>query len=142
MVPDIKRVLKVAKSPIYANQLEMHPYAKEPELHALMREHGIRAQSYAPLAPLVHKRDGPVTAVVQKLAEKYKKSEGQILLRWNLQAGNILVTTSSKVDRMREQLQVTEFELEKADFDLISEAGEEVKYRKYWGKEIDASRAT
>lgn len=118
----------------------MHPYCQEPALHDLMRRHGIRAQSYAPLAPLVHKRDGPLTDVAQQLAKKYKRTDGQILLRWNLQAGNILVTTSSKADRMREQLEITGFELDQEDFDLIATTGRQVQYRKYWNAEIDASR--
>lgn len=135
-VKDLQRILKVNKSPIFANQIETHPYNAQPELHALMKEHDIMGESYAPLAPLVHKSDGPLTATLDELAKKYGKTNSQVLLRWNLQKGNVVVTTSSKETRMKEQLEILHFELSDEDEQLIDRIGSSTSYRKYFQAEL------
>jgi diketogulonate reductase-like aldo/keto reductase len=77
-IKDIQRTLKIAKQPIFANQVECHPYHATLGLHALMKEHGIRGQSYGPLVPMLHAKDGPLTPVLTELAKKYGKTEGLI----------------------------------------------------------------
>lgn len=133
----MNRILKVASIPIYANQIEMHPYNPQADLHKLMQEHKIIGMSYAPLAPLVHKPDGPLSSLLRTLSNKYGKTEGQILLRWNLQQGNIVVTTSGKLSRMKEQLEILSFSLAQADDMEISRVGNSLQYRKYFAKELE-----
>ena len=135
-VGDLDRLRKVATSPIFANQVEMHPYNAQPELHAYMRSASIEAMSYSPLAAIVHKPGGPLDGVVGALTDKYGRTTSQILLRWNLQKGCIVVTTSSKEDRMRDQLAITDFELTADEVGQIDEAGAKLSFRKYFADEL------
>lgn len=116
----------------------MHPYNQQPDLHAYMKKHDIIGQSYAPLAPIVHKPDEPLAGPLKDLAKKYYKTEGQVLLRWNLQKGCVVITTSGKKDRMSEQLDIMNFELDQSDMDLIDSVGSKLQYRKYFDKELSA----
>ncbi|ORY76367.1 NADP-dependent oxidoreductase domain-containing protein [Protomyces lactucae-debilis] len=131
-VKDIQRVLKVATKPVFANQVECHPYHATPGLHDLMKQHGIRGESYGPLVPMLHAKDGPLSPYISELAKKYSRSEGLILLRWNIQKGNIIITTSSKRDRMKEQLTVADFELDAADVARIDELGSQHSFTKFF----------
>jgi diketogulonate reductase-like aldo/keto reductase len=54
------------------------------------------------------------------------------VLRWNMQQGNIIITTSSKKDRMKEQLTVTDFELEAEDVAKITEVGKQHSFTKFF----------
>lgn len=115
----------------------MHPYNPQADLHKLMHKHNIIGMSYAPLAPLVHKPNGPLSPLLQILSKKYGKTEGQILLRWNLQQDNIVVTTSGKLTRMKEQLEILSFSLTEDDEQELSRMGKTLQYRKYFAKELE-----
>jgi len=132
----LQEILKEARIKPVINQVEFHPYLQQHELVKFCKEHNIAIASYGPLASIIYKPGGPVDPIVSELAVKYKKTEGQILLRWNYQKGNIVITTSSKPDRMKEILSIEEFELSPEDEERIDAAGSQLKYRKFWDKEF------
>lgn len=136
-IQELKRIAKVATLPIFANQVETHPYNAQPDLHAYMTHNDILGESYSPLASLVHKTDGPLNEPVAEMAKRYGRSEGQVLLRWNYQKGNVVITTSGKIDRMKEQLAILEFELTESDVKTIDTVGAQLHFRKYFPKELD-----
>lgn len=85
--------------------------AVEPLL-AKMAEVDIKAAAYGPLSSAFRFPGGPVDEPVAKAAARLGVSENQILLRWALQrGGGEVVTTSSKVDRLKEALAIGTFEL-------------------------------
>lgn len=135
-IADLERLRKVATLPIFANQVEMHPYNAQPELHKYMRDASIESMSYSPLAPLVHKSGGPLDEVVERIAKAHGRTTSQVLLRWNVQKGCIVVTTSSKPERMRDQLACTDFELDDDEVAAIDAAGSKVQFRGYFAKEF------
>ncbi|CAE6449530.1 unnamed protein product [Rhizoctonia solani] len=127
-VKDLKTVLEVAKVIPSVNQIEMHPYVLasiEPVLE-LCRKHGITIESYGPLTPLIRHPGGPVDEPIRKVAARMAKgpevgavSDGQVLLKWAQQrTSGIVITTSSKVDRLLEQ---------KAALDLPPLSNEELR---------------
>ena len=93
-------------------------------------QNGIRIAAYSPQAPLVYKTGGPVDAVVESIAKDLSITPGQVLLKWAMQAGDFIVTTSSKPDRIKEMLAVADLkDLSQAQFDEIAEAGSKLSFR-------------
>ncbi|KUI62388.1 NADPH-dependent conjugated polyketone reductase C2 [Cytospora mali] len=128
-------LLETATVPPAINQIEFHPYLQhDAGLLAFHREHAIAVSGYAGLTPLTRARPGPLDDVLPHLAKKYGVSEGEILLRWNLDQGVVVVTTSSKEERLKSFLsKLPAFKLTPAEVQLISEKGREKHYRAFWG---------
>lgn len=89
------------------NQIELHPLLNQAELRAVHSQRGIVTQAYSPLA-VGRLTDHPsVTAI----AAEYGKSPAQVLIRWNLQLGNAVISRSSKPEHIAANLDVFGFEL-------------------------------
>lgn len=136
---DLEQLMQSAKIVPYVNQCENHPYVQhqQEQLQSYMSSKGIRWASYAPLASITRKPGGPVDSVVSELALKYNRTASQILLRWQLEQGHVSLTTSSREQRMVEQLQALTFELSEADVERIEKAGRALYYRAFFVEEID-----
>lgn len=98
------------------NQLKLCPGVTQPEIVRYCKEKGIVIEAYSPFGT------GSVFASpeLKALCEKYGKSAGQICLRWSVQMGFIPLPKSVTPERIRENLNVFDFELEAADVELIS----------------------
>jgi len=138
-IKDFEEFVPNARIKPLCNQIEYHPYLQQPELIQYCKNHGIYVSAYSPLTPLHSKKDGPVNAVVEKIAEKYKKSMAQILLQWVLQKGIIIISTSSQEARLRECLELEngELKLTLEEVKEIDEVGSTVYSRKYWANYFD-----
>lgn len=121
----INKVATVIKPQV--NQIEFHAYlqGQSPKILEFAKEHDILIEAYSPLAPLFRARPGPLDDILPELEKKYNKSESQILLRWVYQQGILPLTTSSKVERLVDALNIFTFELEQDDFDKITNIGKE-----------------
>ncbi len=91
------------------NQLELHPfYQREHEL-AILREHGIVPQAWAPFAEGMN---GMFTnTVLSEIAQAHNKTVAQIVLRWNVQRGVSVIPKSVHRERMEENLAILDFDL-------------------------------
>jgi len=135
-VKDLEELMQTAKVTPAANQIEFHPYvyARTKPLLDYCHEKGIVIECYGPLTPIVRAPGGPVDAVVAKIAESKKCTEGQVLLKWAQQVSKgVIVTTSSKADRLDEQLKAfTEVpELSSDELKEITEAGSSKHFRQF-----------
>jgi diketogulonate reductase-like aldo/keto reductase len=74
----IDRILAVAKHKPVVNQGEHHVYCQTPNLAKYLAAHDIIFATYGPLTPLVAMKDGPVTPVVESLAQQYGKTSAQV----------------------------------------------------------------
>ena len=100
------------------NQIERHPhYQREEELH-LMRELGIQPQAWAPFAEGL--KGMFAEPALKRIAEKHKKTPAQVILRWNVQQGVIVIPKSVHKDRMEENLDIWNFSLGNEDMDQIA----------------------
>ena len=104
---------------------------KTPGIVEYSQQQGILIEAYGPLGPITQGRPGPLDKVLSKLSEKYKRNEGQILLRWVLQRGILPITTTSKEERINDVLEIFDFELDKEDEDQITKVGKEKTLRQF-----------
>jgi len=116
-----------------ANQVEFHPICAQTDLTRYMQENSIAPIAYSSLAPLSTWRaeegqGGEVLAeikpecqlVVSEIATKLKVSEAKLLLRWGLQHGYCVLTKSSKPERIRENLDLFDFEISDNDMECLN----------------------
>ncbi len=95
-----------------------HPHYQRKEDLEIMKELGVQPQAWAPFAEgLKGMFDEPV---LKEIAEKYGKTQAQIILRWNVQQGVIVIPKSVHRERMRENLDIWDFELDEADMMQIA----------------------
>lgn len=99
------------------NQVECHPYYQQKEMKQFCQEHNIIVESWSPLY-----RGGEVLAdeTIQSLAKKHNKTPAQIILRWHLQEDSIVIPKSVTPERIRENIDVFDFELSDQDMELIA----------------------
>lgn len=89
------------------NQIEYHPYFQQLESKAFNTSHGIVTESWGPLG----QGDLVDDAGVDAIAAKYGKSVAQVIIRWHLDIGNIVIPKSNRKERMAENFDVTDFAL-------------------------------
>ena len=99
------------------NQVELHPWRQQVPLREFQATHGILTGATSPLARGVPLGDETVKA----LAAKYGKTPAQIVLRWHLQLGVAAVPKSAIVSRIRDNFEITDFELADDDVMVLSE---------------------
>jgi diketogulonate reductase-like aldo/keto reductase len=117
--PDhLARLLETAEVVPTVNQVELHPYLQQGETRAANDAAGIATEAWSPLAKGGDLLRDPV---VSGLAEKHGRSPAQVVLRWHLQLGTIVIPKSVTPARIEENLDVFGFELD-AD-DLAAMAG-------------------
>ncbi|MCX7985550.1 MAG: aldo/keto reductase [Bacteroidales bacterium] len=97
------------------NQVEFHPLLVQKPLLEYCHNRGIQFQSWSPFMR------GEVFKItlLQQLAQKYQKNVAQIVLRWNLQKGVMVIPKSANKDRIASNAQVFDFELMAEDVDKI-----------------------
>ncbi|GAA3621346.1 aldo/keto reductase [Microlunatus ginsengisoli] len=100
------------------NQIELHPQFPQAELRAYHSEHGIVTESWGPLGQGKGLLDDPRIAA---LAQKTGRSPAQVVLRWHLQLGCVVIPKSVTPERITQNLDVFDFELDRADLDSIAE---------------------
>jgi len=103
------------------NQAEFSPFLYRRELHDFCREHGIQLESYSPLTRGAKLRDPRVTA----LAQHYKKTNAQLFLRWALQHGVVTIPKSSHPERIRENADLFDFEINPEDMAALDALNED-----------------
>lgn len=97
------------------NQIEFHPWQQQREIIKYCREKGIVVVAYSPLTQGTRLND----PTIKKLADKYGKSPAQIVLRWCLQKGVVIIPKSDKEERIVENKGIFDWELKSEDVEII-----------------------
>ncbi|KAM1706299.1 hypothetical protein EV1_027948 [Malus domestica] len=127
------------------NQIETHPYFQRESLVKFCQKHGICVTAHTPLGGAVANSEwfGSVSClddpVLKNLAEKYKKTAAQVVLRWGIQRNTVVIPKTSKLERLKENFQVFDFELTKEDMDLIAKVDRKHRTNlpcKFWGVDL------
>ncbi len=99
------------------NQIELHPRFPQDELRAYHREHQIATEAWSPIGQGQGLLDDPT---VKTVAHAHGKSPAQVVLRWHLQLGNVVIPKSVTPQRIRENLEVFDFELDDGEMAVLS----------------------
>jgi 2,5-diketo-D-gluconate reductase A len=102
------------------NQVELHPYFQQQGLRHEHRELGILTEAWSPLA------QGQVLEdpVIVEIAEAHSRTSGQVVIRWHLQLGNVVIPKSVTPERIEQNFEVFDFELTDEEMQAIERLDE------------------
>lgn len=122
----IREILSVCEVRPAVLQTEIHPYSQEKGLKEFLSKEDIVIQAWYPLghgdAALLQE------PVFTKLAEKYGKSNAQIILRWHIQAGNVVIPGSKNLEHIRANFDLFDFELTAEEMQEIQKLNKDKRY--------------
>ena len=100
-------------------QNEIHPYYQENDVIPYIQELGIVVQGWYPLGGRGHTAELLGNEVISKIADAHGKSSAQVILRWNLQKGVVVIPGSSNPDHIKENTELFDFELSADEMEQI-----------------------
>lgn len=100
------------------NQVEIHPHHQQAEALAWHKKYDVLSEAWAPFGE--GRGDMFRLPLLQKIGDKYGKTAAQVILRWHLQRGVVVIPKSTHVERMRENFDVFDFELTQEDMNEIA----------------------
>lgn len=100
------------------NQVELHPFFQQENALKVMKEYGVQPEAWGPFAEGKYGifTDEKLTAI----GNKYGKSAAQVVLRWNIQRGVVVIPKSVHKNRMEQNIDIWDFELSQEDMDIIT----------------------
>jgi len=124
-VEQVETLLASAKIPPAVNQIVLHPYVYKQQTRLLeyLAEKGIVVEAYSPLIPVTQLPGGPVDKPVKAAAKRLGATDDQILLAWAKAKGAVVLTSSSKKERLEGYLQAGDLVLTEEEIKDIDEAG-------------------
>lgn len=122
----IKEILDICEVKPQILQTEVHPYSQEKALKAFLDKEGIVIQAWYPLG------HGDKTLIEEPLfaefGTKYGKSSAQIILRWHIQDGNIVIPGSKNPDHIKDNFDIFDFALTDVEMEQIADMDKQKRY--------------
>ncbi|MFI6480756.1 aldo/keto reductase [Nonomuraea sp. NPDC050663] len=115
-IPALERLMNETEIVPSINQIELHPNFPQPELRAFHEANGILTEAWSPLGQGRGLLDDPALA---KLGAKHGRTPAQIVLRWHIQLGNVVIPKSVTPARIKENFDVFGFILDPEDMAAI-----------------------
>ncbi|MFF2060703.1 aldo/keto reductase [Streptomyces sp. NPDC058200] len=112
----LQRVLDETGVAPAVNQIELHPALQQAELRDFHAQHGIASEAWSPLAQGAVLEEEAIT----EIAGRHEKTPAQVVLRWHLQLGNVVIPKSVTPARIRENIDIFDFELSAGDMDALA----------------------
>ncbi|URN14449.1 aldo/keto reductase [Streptomyces radiopugnans] len=113
----LRRLMEETEVVPAVNQIELHPNFPQAEARAFHAEHGIATEAWSPLGQGKDLLDDPVIA---EIARKHGRTPAQVVLRWHLQTGNVVIPKSATPSRIEENIDVFSFVLDEDDMTGMS----------------------
>lgn len=106
------------------NQVETHPYFQQEFLHSWMQRLGIQHEAWGPLGEcrLIQLLRTPLLI---EIAKRHNKTVAQVMLRWNVQRGIVVIPKTSHVERMKENIDIFDFQLSDEEMKAIATLDED-----------------
>ncbi|WP_246237244.1 aldo/keto reductase [Actinomadura chibensis] len=124
-VETLSRIIEEADVVPAVNQIELHPYFQQDGLRAFHRDHGIRTEAWAPLGQGHGLLDDPA---LDRIGRSHGRTPAQVVLRWHLQIGNVVIPKSVTPSRIAENIDVFGFELSPDDMKAIGELDQGTRF--------------
>lgn len=122
----LQEILKICEIKPAVIQVEAHPYYPQNELKDILKEHDIKIQAWYPLG------HGDRTLLEEplwsELAEKYGKTNAQIILRWHVQSGNIIIPGSKNPEHIKDNADIFDFALTNEEMQKIAKLNKNKRY--------------
>lgn len=115
-ISHLQDLMKNARVTPVINQVEYHPRLQHQSLRAYCKEHNIQLEAWAPLMQGGLLED----PTIAKIAEKYGKSNSQVILRWDIQNGVITIPKSVRKERMAQNADIFDFSLTVEEMQIIN----------------------
>jgi len=134
-VANLKTILTTARVTPAVNQIEYHPYLQHtPDgLIDFCREKNIAVVAYGPLTAVTKASPGPCDDLYKELSKKYGVFGADIALRWCIDQGIVVVTTSANEQRLQGYMnRVPAFKLTPKEVERIAEEGLKKHFRGFW----------
>jgi len=114
-----EELYNAAKIKPVLNQVELHPYNQQKDIRERMEKVNCKVEGWGPLSEGAAKlfNEEPI----KQLAEKYKKTSAQVILRWHIQSGFITIPKSCKAERIKENFEIFDFELTDEEMKTIDD---------------------
>jgi len=110
----IEQLMKTATIAPMVDQIETHPYLQETDLHEYLQEKHIAHESWSPLGGGINKVVDNL--VIKEIADSHQKTPAQVILRWHIQRGEIIIPKSTHESRIKENIDIFDYH-----FDLTPE---------------------
>jgi diketogulonate reductase-like aldo/keto reductase len=123
MIRHLKEMKDYAKALPAVNQVELHVFLQQPELVKYCQDNGIVIEAYSPLA---HAK-AMDNEVVAGIAKKYHKSYAQIMLRWLVEQGFVVIPKSVTPSRIQENIDIFDFQLDKDDLAVLAKQDQDLR---------------
>jgi 2,5-diketo-D-gluconate reductase A len=117
LVEHLERIISSTGEVPAVNQIEVHPQYQEEELRRYLREHEIVTEAYSPLGQGKVLEDPKIAAI----AEAHARTPAQVVLRWHIQLGNVVIPKSVTPSRIEENFRIFDFELSESELQAIKE---------------------
>jgi diketogulonate reductase-like aldo/keto reductase len=112
----LRRVIEETGETPAINQVELHPHLQQRDLRCAHQELRILTEAWSPLA-----QGGALTEpAIVEIARKHSKTPGQVVIRWHVQLGNVVIPKSVTPERIEQNFHVFDFELSDAEMDAIA----------------------
>jgi diketogulonate reductase-like aldo/keto reductase len=112
-----QELLKTGSVVPAVNQIELSPFLHPREVTEFCQQHGIVVEAYSPLARGQRLNDPKLVAI----AQKYGKTSAQVMLRWSLQHGYVVIPQSARPERIEENADVFDLVLAPEDMETLEE---------------------
>jgi 2,5-diketo-D-gluconate reductase A len=116
-IPHLQRLLAETDVTPAVNQIELHPEFPQDDLREFHQQHGILTESWGPLGQGKGLLENPQ---IVEVAQRKDHTPAQVVLRWHVQLGCVVIPKSVNPDRIRENIDIFDFELDDADMAEIS----------------------
>lgn len=100
------------------NQIEMHPWYVQPQALQVAKEYGVIVEAWAPLGG--GRYNDEELSILEKVAQKYNKTVQQVLLRWNVDRGVVVIPKSTHLERIQSNFNIFDFKLTEEEIKEIS----------------------
>ena len=126
-IAHLRELLAGSETVPAVNQVEFHPYLCQQDLLTFCRAKGIVIEAYSPLTHGDRLKDPKLVAIAKKYSSAETKSTAQILIRWALQHGLVVIPKSSNRRRIFENADVFDFEISEEDMRLLDSFDENLR---------------
>ncbi|MBD3255505.1 MAG: aldo/keto reductase [Candidatus Lokiarchaeota archaeon] len=116
----LKELIEQSSTVPSVNQVEFNPFLYQKQLLEFCKSRNIQLEAYSPLTR-AHKLNNPK---IDKISDKHNKSSAQILLRWGIQHGIVVIPKSGSKNHIQENINIFDFQLDDSDMEILDNMNE------------------